>query len=146
MSKPITVLEVLPEEDLGGWKDIQVVIALGFHLFPFRTEKLSPITSMVLRNSGRVDSRRFQRKSLLLKCSKDFFFVGYHLLDLYLETVQMPHEEPLQGNGLFAEYRHRIFFRKNIVYTKKLIIFAQNKGIYKPRLHSIYFPLLVKGE
>jgi len=25
-----------------------VVIALGFHLFPFRTEKLSPTTSMVL--------------------------------------------------------------------------------------------------
>ena len=29
------------------------------HLFPFRTEKLSPTTSMVLRKSGRVDSRRF---------------------------------------------------------------------------------------
>ena len=38
---------------------IQVTTAPGFHLFPFRTEKLSPVTSMVLRNSGRVDSRRF---------------------------------------------------------------------------------------
>ena len=38
---------------------IQVVLASGFHLFPFRTEKLSPITSMILRNSGKVDSRRF---------------------------------------------------------------------------------------
>ncbi|WP_418543694.1 hypothetical protein, partial [Parabacteroides goldsteinii] len=28
--------------------------------FPFRTEKLSPTTSMVLRKSGRVDSRRFR--------------------------------------------------------------------------------------
>ena len=36
-----------------------MVIALGIHLFPFRTEKLSPTTSMVLRKSGRVDSRRF---------------------------------------------------------------------------------------
>ena len=35
------------------------IIALGIHLFPFRTEKLSPTTSMVLRKSGRVDSRRF---------------------------------------------------------------------------------------
>ena len=26
----------------------QVVIAMGFHLFPFRTEKLSPFTPMVL--------------------------------------------------------------------------------------------------
>ena len=33
-------------------------MALGIHLFPFRTEKLSPITPMVLRNSGRVGSRR----------------------------------------------------------------------------------------
>ena len=38
---------------------IQVVIARGFHLFPFRTEKLSLVTPMVLRNSGRVGSRRF---------------------------------------------------------------------------------------
>jgi hypothetical protein len=30
-----------------------------FYLFPFRTEKLSPVTPMVLRNSGRVGSRRF---------------------------------------------------------------------------------------
>ena len=29
--------------------DIQVAIAAGFHLFPFRTEKLSPFTPMVLR-------------------------------------------------------------------------------------------------
>ena len=41
--------------------DIKVVMALGFHLFPFRTEKLSPITPMVLRNSGRVGSRRFSK-------------------------------------------------------------------------------------
>ena len=40
-------------------KGLKVVIALGIHLFPFRTEKLSPTTSMVLRKSGRVDSRRF---------------------------------------------------------------------------------------
>ena len=39
---------------------IQVVIARGFHLFPFRTEKLSSLTPMVLRFSrGRVGSRRF---------------------------------------------------------------------------------------
>ena len=42
---------------------IKVVIAWGFHLFPFRTEKLSPTTPMVLRKSGRVGSRRFRRES-----------------------------------------------------------------------------------
>ena len=30
----------------------QVVIATGFHLFPFRTEKLSPSSPMVLRIVG----------------------------------------------------------------------------------------------
>ena len=29
--------------------DIQVAIVAGFHLFPFRTEKLSPPAPMVLR-------------------------------------------------------------------------------------------------
>ena len=32
--------------------DILVVIALVFHLFPFRTEKLSPTAPMVLRIAG----------------------------------------------------------------------------------------------
>ena len=29
-------------------KDLKVAIATGFHLFPFRTEKLSPLAPMVL--------------------------------------------------------------------------------------------------
>ena len=48
-------------------KGIKVVIALGIHLFPFRTEKLSPTTSMVLRKSGRVDSRRFRESESSVK-------------------------------------------------------------------------------
>ena len=32
--------------------DILVVIALVFHLFPFRTEKLSPTAPMVLHIAG----------------------------------------------------------------------------------------------
>ena len=36
------------------------IIARGIHLFPFRTEKLSLVTPMVLRNSGRVGSRRLR--------------------------------------------------------------------------------------
>ena len=35
-----------------NWKDIQVTIARRFHLFPFRTEKLSFVTPMVLRIVG----------------------------------------------------------------------------------------------
>ena len=48
-------------------KDIQVTIARRFHLFPFRTEKLSSVTPMVLRNSGRVGSRRFFREKPLYR-------------------------------------------------------------------------------
>ena len=40
-------------------KEIQVVIASGVHLYPYRTEKLNLTTPMVLRKSGRVGSRRF---------------------------------------------------------------------------------------
>ena len=34
-----------------------VAIAKGIHLLPFRTEKLSPFTPMVLPQGGRVGSR-----------------------------------------------------------------------------------------
>ena len=38
-----------------------VVIATGFHLFPFRTEKLSPTAPMVLHTRGRVGRRHFMK-------------------------------------------------------------------------------------
>ena len=41
------------KESVDGTKDIQVVTAAGSHLFPFRTEKLSPLAPMVLQcNAG----------------------------------------------------------------------------------------------
>ena len=40
-------------------KKFPVVIATGFHLFPFRTEKLSPTAPMVLHTRGRVGRRHF---------------------------------------------------------------------------------------
>ena len=54
-------------------KDIQVTIARRFHLFPFRTEKLSSVTPMVLRNSGRVGSRRFFREKPLYRKMQGLF-------------------------------------------------------------------------
>ena len=44
---------------LLSYSVIKAVIAPGFHLFPFRTEQLSPCAPMVLRSSGRVGRRRF---------------------------------------------------------------------------------------
>ena len=55
---------------------IQVTTAPGFHLFPFRTEKLSPVTPMVLRNSGRVGSRRFLERSPCIGRCRGFLVFG----------------------------------------------------------------------
>ena len=54
---------------------IQVVIVSGFHLFPFRTEKLSPSAPMVLHTRGRVGSRRFSRRRDLVRNSRVSLFL-----------------------------------------------------------------------
>ena len=54
-----------------------MTIAPGFHLFPFRTEKLSPVTPMVLRNSGRVGSRRFFSRAPAVVTDCGGFFYGF---------------------------------------------------------------------
>ena len=56
--------------------DIKVAIARGIHLFPFRTEKLSSVTPMVLRNSGRVGSRRFLERSPCIGRCRGFLVFG----------------------------------------------------------------------
>ena len=58
--------------------EIKVAIARGIHLFPFRTEKLSLVTPMVLRNSGRVGSRRFFREAPVSEDAGAFLFWGYY--------------------------------------------------------------------
>ena len=62
-----------PLEGLGEAGLIQVVIVAGFHLFPFRTEKLSPPAPMVLHTRGRVGSRRFSAGSPSRVISGGFF-------------------------------------------------------------------------
>ena len=46
-----------------------VVIAPGFHLFPFRTEQLSPVAPMILHNCGKVGRRHF----ILVRQVRTFF-------------------------------------------------------------------------
>ena len=60
--------------------DIKVAIARGIHLFPFRTEKLSLVTPMVLRNSGRVGSRRFSEEASVSDKDTEASFVYIYLL------------------------------------------------------------------
>src|SRR5574344_1999967 len=65
---------------------IKVTIASGFHLFPFRTEKLSPVTPMVLRNSGRVGSRRFQAESFTTTVVRLSFFCFFLSFSRYYQN------------------------------------------------------------
>ena len=62
----------------GKKEGIQVVIVSGFHLYPFRTEKLNLTAPMVLRHSGRVGSCRIIGEDGGWKtagsCSPPYFF------------------------------------------------------------------------
>ena len=51
----------------------------GFHLFPFRTEKLSPSAPMVLHTRGRVGSRRFSEERVLWNSRGLFFSIDYRV-------------------------------------------------------------------
>ena len=55
-----------------------VVMAKGVHLFPSRTQKLSPYTSKVLgwKRPGRIDSCRLVKEAYLMVC---FFFYCYRV-------------------------------------------------------------------
>ena len=51
----------------------KAVIAAGSHLFPSRTEKLSPLAPMVLHTRGRVGSRHFYEKPRAQQCVRGLF-------------------------------------------------------------------------
>ena len=64
-------------------KIFPVVIALWFHLFPFRTEKLSTVAPLVLLVitlwRGRVGRRHFYESSEFYKNSELFFIYAQSL-------------------------------------------------------------------
>ena len=67
-------------------KVIMAVIASGFHLFPFRTEKLSPSAPMVLQTRGRVGRRQLLDERTCI-CNElrmqVLYFIMFCLLDLF---------------------------------------------------------------
>ena len=73
---------------------IQVAIAQGFHLFPFRTEKLSLVTPMVLRHSGRVGSCRFWLKPPDLKKFRRLFFCIHVWIYIHVWLALFPRACP----------------------------------------------------
>ena len=84
---------------------ILVVIAPGFHLFPFRTEKLSPVTPMVLHTRGRVGSRQLISKTPSRAIRRESFFL----------------------HGLICTEKVKIF-RKNSVILQPILDFAINSA------------------
>ena len=53
---------LLDENSVNNMSDLfQVATAPGSYLFPFRTEKSSPVAPMVLHTCGRVGRRHFTR-------------------------------------------------------------------------------------
>ena len=73
-------------------KELKVVIARGIHLFPFRTEKLSLVTPMVLRNSGRVGSRRFRER---MKAGSTSVEAAFFVLYIHQQLPSTPWHVPI---------------------------------------------------
>ena len=72
-----------------------MAIAKGFHLFPFRTQKLSPYTSTILgwQRPGKIDSRRIlhERPQHLLRSFAFYFsFLTLYGILFLIEDVALP--------------------------------------------------------
>ena len=78
---------------------IQVAIVTGFHLFPFRTEKLSPSAPMVLHTRGRVGSRRFYERGANSSNACPLLFSFSESLESFLWVADGMIDEQLGGGG-----------------------------------------------
>ena len=79
----------------------QVARAPGSYLFPFRTEKSSPVAPMVLQTRGRVGRRHFQRESSELTLWRLFFCA----LNFYKEIKDLKGIKDLK---VFKEFKETI--------------------------------------
>ena len=68
--------------------------SVGDHLFPFRTEKLSPIAPMVLHTRGRVGRRQLFYKPLSTDLLREAFFV------LFLGGASLPEDDASSPGGI----------------------------------------------
>ena len=92
-----------------------VVIATGFHLFPFRTEKLSPTAPMVLHTRGRVGRRHFTRQASRLERDSGLCFFKSHFSfekrispPKYLSQVLDQAKASLEAPATPHNYRNRV--------------------------------------
>ena len=80
-------MKVLSNRYSGGY-------SVGDHLFPFRTEKLSPTAPMVLHTRGRVGRRQLFYKPLSTDLLREVFFV------LFLGGASLPEEDASSPGGI----------------------------------------------
>ena len=94
---------------------------LGFHLFPFRTEKLSLITPMVLQLCGRVGRRRFLQDPCKAIC-EGLLRLCLRLRSGTNETQNLPRLLPRRGDG----YAQAVFV---CVYVVSFALLSPLRGL-----------------
>ncbi len=78
-----------------------VVTAPGFHLFPSRTEKLSPAAPMVLHTRGRVGRRHFfESSSLATMLMRNFFLCSVSSVLVFCCWLKSPLLPPSRRCGI----------------------------------------------
>ena len=101
-----------------------VVIAPGFHLFPSRTEKLSPDAPMVLHTRGRVGRRHFfESSSLATMLMRNSFFVFSFICFSFLLLVEISSAYSLpQMRYFFGSDKHYLPRRCALSPAKKYYV------------------------
>ena len=94
------------------------VIASGFHLFPFRTEKLSPSAPMVLQTRGRVGRRQLFKRRTCIFIIKDagsqLFYRPFYYVTILFEIFYPL--GPIRGGVILFALR----IRKICLHCKQL--------------------------
>ena len=119
-----------------------MTIARRFHLFPFRTEKLSSVTPMVLRNSGRVGSRRFfrERSPCIGRC-RGFLVLGLFCLPCLILALfcLLSWGQQIFSGDYF--YTCIVSYPYHIIYLASISSYAFLFLCLKECYASVYLPL-----
>ena len=116
-----------------------MVIAPGFHLFPFRTEKLSPVAPMVLHTRGRVGSRLFSGKPHCnTQCGFSHFlkkggcFLCSWVFQLCFQTLLV-----------LRTARRSVLVKRRLCRHLFIFFFASRRSEDRCRFRSVIYPLSI---
>ena len=106
-------MKVLSNRYSGGY-------SVGDHLFPFRTEKLSPTAPMVLHTRGRVGRRQLFYKPLSTNLLREAFFAL-----VFLEGASSPEDDASSPGGDASPRRYcQVGVRSPNLAIRKCIVFV----------------------